>query len=222
MNQLWLSNTRHLNLSALQTQLLPMLSRQESGKLQSFKSEQRHKEYLVSRALMRMALSRYYQCDPAHWQFSQAENAPPQLLNPARQALFISLSHSGGYVILAISEQPVGIDIEQFGQRTRALSIAKKVFTTEQQQALDGLPEADRLQHFYLLWTQKEALVKALHGSTPRFQMISTNAWPTEGLHISSSPLENYSIALVSVKPHNLFAQYRAQPFGNIDRSKII
>ena len=222
MNQLWLSNTRHLDLSTLRTQLLPMLNRQESGKFQSFKSEQRRREYLASRALMRMALSHHYQYDPAHWQFSQAENAPPQLLNPARQDLFISLSHSGDYVILAISEQPVGIDIEQAGQRTRALSIAKKVFTSEQQQALDALPEADRLQYFYRLWTQKEALVKALHDSTPNFQMISTKAWPTKGLHISSTPLEDYSIALVSVKPHNLFTQYRAQPFGNINRGEII
>lgn len=222
MNQIWLSNTRHVNTSALQTQLLPMLDRKEAERLESLKSAQRRKEYLTSRALMRMALSRHYRNDLAHWQFAQAKNSPPRLLNPPHKALYISLSHSGDYVLLAISEQAVGIDIEQAGQRSKALSIAKKVFTPEQQQTLDALPEDQRLPYFYRLWSEKEALVKARHGQTPLFQMISTRAWPSEELMIFSTRFENYRIALASVKPHDSFVQYHAEPFGRVDSIKIV
>ena len=222
MNQLWLSDTRHINLSALQKQLLPMLGREEAAKFESLKGVQRRKEYLTSRALMRMALSRNYQLDPAHWQFTQAKNAPPKLLNPVQQALFISLSHSGDHVLLAISEQAVGIDIEHTGRRDKALGIAKKVFTAEQQQALDALPEAQRLRLFYRLWSEKEALVKARHGQTPLFQMISTSAWPIGELNISSARFENYSIALASAKSLRSFDQYRAEPFGSMENVKIV
>jgi 4'-phosphopantetheinyl transferase len=222
MNQLWLSDTRCLDPDALQAQLQPMLYAEEVNKFSAIRHANRRLEYLASRALMRMALTQHYHLDLQHWQFSESDNAPPRLLNPAQVPLYISLSHSGTYVFVAISEQAVGIDIERSSQRGDPMSIAKKVFTPEQQKTLSQLPESERTACFYRLWTQKEALVKALHGSTKPFQMISTAAWPTQGVQTSTANFDNYYIALVAAKPRSIFQQYHAQAFGDVERAKIV
>ena len=70
--------------------------------------------------------------------------------------IHFSLSHSGSWVICAVSRDPVGVDVEQ--PRCTA-EIAHRFFQPEE---LDGLElSPDQLNR---LWTAKEAFVKALGG----------------------------------------------------------
>ena len=69
-------------------------------------------------------------------------------------SLFLSLSHSGDYAAAAVSDRPVGIDIE----RLRPVSPGiLRLFATENEQALFGGTEENILR----LWTLKEAYFKA-------------------------------------------------------------
>ena len=75
---------------------------------------------------------------------------------PKRPDLQFSWSHSGSYVLLALSRRPVGIDIERV--RPRRESLPRYVFPEEElaeYRAMGGDWPA-----FYTLWTRKEAWCK--------------------------------------------------------------
>lgn len=85
----------------------------------------------------------------------------PRLAAPAAPGF--NLSHSGGVVLLAIARGvDPGIDVEALRPRPRALQLAQRYFTAAEAAVLARLPEGDRQQTFYRLWTAKEAVLKAL------------------------------------------------------------
>lgn len=221
MNQLWRGDISQLG-SETEANLLPMLSLLESEKFQRLKQLKRRKEYILSRALMRMALSCQYQKPLQHWQFSESPNAAPRLLNPIGTPLFISLSHSGNCVILALSDDAVGLDVERIETRKETIKIAGKVFTTQQQAYLKGLPENQLKQNFYRLWTHKEALVKILAGAIPSFQMISTASWPKHDFHIKHAEFTQYAVTLASKQPARAFSQFEATPFQQVNSANFL
>ncbi|KGD92206.1 4-diphosphocytidyl-2C-methyl-D-erythritol kinase [Achromobacter sp. RTa] len=73
-----------------------------------------------------------------------------------------SLSHSGGSAVCAATSaaRPLGADLERIRPR-EVLRLADWVCTPEERGVLAGLDGARQLQHFYLMWTLKEAFIKA-------------------------------------------------------------
>ena len=76
-----------------------------------------------------------------------------------RANAFFSLSHSGRYVLCAISDRPVGADVQQM--RPVNPSIWRR-FHPDEQAWLSMLPEQERQAGLFRLWTRKEAWVKAV------------------------------------------------------------
>ena len=70
-----------------------------------------------------------------------------------------NLSHSGDWVLLAVSDREVGCDIEQLHQ-TDALRLGKVVYTDAEMDVLRK--SRDRLGTFFEFWTKKEALLKCM------------------------------------------------------------
>lgn len=77
----------------------------------------------------------------------------------ARRDAYFSLSHSGRYALCAVSDKPVGADVQAL--RAAKLSIARR-FHPDERAWLEALPEAERHEAFFRLWTRKEAWVKAV------------------------------------------------------------
>lgn len=69
-----------------------------------------------------------------------------------------NLSHSGKYVVLAIADQEVGIDIERV--RPYHEATAKKIFSNEIQNAMSELCGEEKDRIFTQLWTELEAKLK--------------------------------------------------------------
>ncbi|MBR3647064.1 MAG: 4'-phosphopantetheinyl transferase superfamily protein [Paludibacteraceae bacterium] len=77
---------------------------------------------------------------------------------PNRYNLQFSISHTKNAIAVALSSQPVGIDVEQIRSASPAL-IEKTMNAAEQQQiARSAHPDAT----FTALWTRKEAVLKLL------------------------------------------------------------
>lgn len=72
---------------------------------------------------------------------------------------FFNISHSGKYVLFALSDCEIGCDIEQF-HYVNALRTGRTVFTDDEMNLL--LAGADRLGMFFNLWTKKESLLKCM------------------------------------------------------------
>lgn len=76
-----------------------------------------------------------------------------------KSGVCFNLSHSGDWVLLALSDKEIGCDIERLRQ-TDALRLGKVVFTENEMALLRQ--SRDRLGKFYELWTKKEALLKCM------------------------------------------------------------
>lgn len=73
--------------------------------------------------------------------------------------LHFSLSHSGRYAMCAISDAPVGADVQQV--RKVNLSVARR-FHVRERDWLGQIPPEEQSDAFFRLWTRKEAWVKAV------------------------------------------------------------
>jgi len=75
-------------------------------------------------------------------------------------AAFFNLAHSGPYVVLAISDRPVGVDIEQ--TKRMSFKVAKRIMRKEQLDRLEGFENESEAFQIELTkyWTQYEAIMK--------------------------------------------------------------
>jgi len=74
------------------------------------------------------------------------------------EGLFFNLSHSGSVAACVLSDQPVGLDVQEPCICRDAL--ARRFFSREEQFFLSASADKDR--DFCRIWTRKEAYVKAL------------------------------------------------------------
>lgn len=83
-----------------------------------------------------------------------ADNGKPYLVNGD---LYFNISHSQKYVVCAISEEEVGIDI-QFHKKDDVDSLARKTMSAEEWQEYQLA--VDKTKYFYDLWAKKESFLK--------------------------------------------------------------
>lgn len=94
-----------------------------------------------------------------------------------------SLSHSGDYAMCAISDSPIGCDIQKISD-TRP-QVARRFFTQAEQLYLQG--SEDPQVEFTRIWTRKESYVKM------------------KGLGISACPLTSFDVISDSSLPDAIF-----------------
>lgn len=71
---------------------------------------------------------------------------------------FLSLSHSGAVTVLAVSDAPVGVDLEQVREVPEA--ITRRFFSETMRAELDAAPDDAKAETFFRLWTRLEAALK--------------------------------------------------------------
>lgn len=69
-----------------------------------------------------------------------------------------SLSHCGDYAVCAVSDSPIGVDIER--KREGSASLARRFFTDSECRLIEESPDRD--DKFCELWVIKESYIKAL------------------------------------------------------------
>ena len=119
-----------------------------------------------------------------------------------------SLSNAGGYAILAVSDVPVGADIEPIKEDWP--DVLRRYFLPKELEWLDEQPNGER---FYTLWTRLESVLKAegcgFENWRQRKDSLLDGAWYTESVvydgHmltcVSKEPIE---LRLIPVSPEQL------------------
>ena len=72
--------------------------------------------------------------------------------------LFFSLSHSNGLAFAALSDEPIGLDLEFIDSSRAFLKIAERFFSTEEYEKIANSSRQDF--DFFSLWTKYEAMAK--------------------------------------------------------------
>lgn len=107
--------------------------------------------------LLDEAVRRCFPSVPRPLDIAANENGKPYLT--AVPAVHFSLSHSAAWAVCAVSDHPVGVDIQQC--RSFNPNIADRFFHPDEVQYLSSLSPAERENAFYTLWALKESYVKA-------------------------------------------------------------
>ncbi len=112
-----------------------------------------------------------------------------------------SLSHSGDLVVCAVSDRPVGVDVERV--RPIGMRVARRLFVREEQEMLLGGKSADELlRHcddpdtlwqFYRYWTAKEAYFKRLGVGMSAWYPIDVAACPD--VTLTYEQIDDYILA---------------------------
>lgn len=110
------------------------------------------KRTLAGRYLLKQMIKELYGREELVLDFN--ENGKPYL-----DFCFFSISHSGDFAVCAVSDFPVGVDIERmkgFKQRDKYM-----LFTPMESEYVN---KSDPENRFFTLWTRKEAYIKAKGG----------------------------------------------------------
>ena len=106
---------------------------------------------LAGLILLRKKIAETYGIE--NYEFTYNENGKPLL-----PFCYFSISHSGNYVVCAVSDNPVGVDTEvireiAFRNDYRLFTLEEIVYVNEN--------EKDHNIRFFEVWTKKEAYIKA-------------------------------------------------------------
>lgn len=135
----------------------------EIARLARFKQPQHQHAFLVSHALTRKVLADLLSCAPQSLVFSNVGRNKPVLRSPnSHPPLHFNLAHTKGLAVIAVSTEPVGIDIEWLARKADVTQLAKRYFTASEQTDIASQPsKALQHQRFLMYWTLKEAYLKA-------------------------------------------------------------
>jgi 4'-phosphopantetheinyl transferase len=159
--QLWLAYPGDVLPDEVVSQCADLLSEDERSRLQCFRSEKSAREYLVAHALVRSALSWFHPLAPEAWRFRTTSHGKPEIEPDC--GLRFNLSHSAGLAVCLISSQAeVGVDVEHCERGFQILEVADDVFSPIELAQLGDLRTEDKLGRALLLWTLKEAYLKAI------------------------------------------------------------
>jgi phosphopantetheinyl transferase len=118
-------------------------------------------------------LARYLDVAPAEVEFTYSREGKPGVTG-----IQFNLAHCEDLFVAAVSNVPVGIDIERPGTTTPAL--AKRILTTRELARWRRLSSSERRVALTRAWVRKEACAKALGGGARDDFM-----WSEVGLHQS-------------------------------------
>lgn len=163
--------------------LLGILEPAEIMRADKYYKEADRNRFIISRGSLRIILSRYLKQPAAAIRFKFMANNKPYINYPAAAELHFNLSDSADNVIIAVAKSHVGIDIEFIKPGFRYHDILNSNFS---------IPEAnyinrhDSLKRFFLLWTRKEAILKATGiGLTDHLKLIPS----LDGEHLMDGDL---------------------------------
>ena len=144
---------------------LDVLADEERERIGRFLRPADAASFAAGRALVRLALAERVGAAPAELVFDTwcelhaSPHGKPRLAEPAAELEF-SLSRAGPRLVLAISNAPVGVDVERL-DRDVEVGVARIAFADDERAELQEAGPAA----FLACWTRKEAVLKALgHG----------------------------------------------------------
>jgi 4'-phosphopantetheinyl transferase len=139
-----------------------MLSREELDRAASFYFEKDRLRFVLSRGMLRELLGHHLQQAPDALIFSFNTFGKPMLIPSAEgKSIQFNLSHSADLISVILSNDPVGIDIEQIRPDMDTDPLVRNYFSTEEAAAYFSVPPERRNLLFFRIWTRKEAFIKA-------------------------------------------------------------
>jgi 4'-phosphopantetheinyl transferase len=140
-----------------------LLSADELERAWRFRRPDDRLRFVAGRGQLRELLGACLQLEPQAIRFRSAEFGKP-MLAPAgcAAALRFNMSASEGIALVALSaDVDVGVDVERVREITELGTLARRLVSGEEAEAIESAPPADRPRLFLEHWVRREALAKA-------------------------------------------------------------
>ena len=111
---------------------------------------------LVGEVMAGEAITRYWGVERAAYDIVRPKGGKPYV--EGLSGVFFNISHSGNYVVCAVADREVGVDIERRG--TVRLAVARRFFHPDELADLERLSGKERDIRFFDYWSAKEAFLK--------------------------------------------------------------
>ena len=172
-----------------------VLSPAERTRYQGMRSENAAACFLGARVLVRTMLSQWDRTvAPSEWRFESGASGKPMVVAPQRASdVHFNVAHTNGLVVAAVSNVPVGVDVEDRRRDARIEKIARRFFAPEEADWVLALPERERRAAFFEVWVMKEAVVKS-RGHALGDHLASLAFIPAETGVSPAAPLPGYTL----------------------------
>ena len=131
-------------------ELLGRLPAERQQRIHNMKQEKSRKQSMGVGLLLQKVLALYHMQDS---QVFMGEHGKPKI-----EGLEFNLSHSGDLVVCAVSEKPVGCDVEEL--RKAPKGVVARYYSDAEQAYLSQFSADEYDREFFRLWTMKESYVK--------------------------------------------------------------
>ncbi|MFD7291907.1 4'-phosphopantetheinyl transferase family protein [Streptomyces sp. NPDC059897] len=149
------------------SQVLAELDRREWRRAAGFLRTRDRLRYLVAHVTLRRVLALYLGLEPGAVRLGR-DGCPrcggPHGRPAVRDAVgapHFSLSHSGGWAMVAVAREPVGVDVQTVPSR-ETMELCGHRLHPQEWAELSELPPEERSLAFTRLWSRKEAYLKGL------------------------------------------------------------
>lgn len=139
-----------------QKEFFSFLDKAKKGEYLSASNENRKKSILLSQGFAKEKIAKEFSLDKKDIVFSVTPFGKPYC--QSHKEIYFSLSHSGDFLALAISDSDVGIDIEKI--REAKENLVNRVCCENEKDRIFSSDKPD--VEFTKIWTRKEAYLKAL------------------------------------------------------------
>lgn len=134
------------------------VSAEEAHRAALFHSSEDKKTYVSCHAVLRLLISRKLGIGPLEIRFKKGRNNKPFLEgNP----FHFNISHTRKAFAIAISDIYTGVDLEDINRRLVMESMMNSTFCMRERSFIKAHKAGER-ERFFLLWTRKEAVLKAI------------------------------------------------------------
>ncbi|MBM3435353.1 MAG: 4'-phosphopantetheinyl transferase superfamily protein [Bacteroidetes bacterium] len=144
-------------LSGKMEYFLSFLSEERRDYFSQFKKSKSAQRSVFGELISRKILSEKLGAPVEQFEFGKTKNGKPYL---RKDKVHFNLSHSGEWVVFAISNRETGIDIEKI--RPVNYRIAERFFSDHENEILSQLDGKKKLEYFFDLWTLKESYLKKI------------------------------------------------------------
>ncbi|MCI0428001.1 MAG: 4'-phosphopantetheinyl transferase superfamily protein [Nitrospiraceae bacterium] len=160
---LWTLRTDELTDTAIACGFQAILSADERNKARRFRRATDRQQFVISHALVRLALSNHFPVPAGDWRFDRDHNGRPFIVAPViLPPVRFSLSHTQGLVACLITlSAEAAVDVEKIEHNQDLALVARQVLSPAEQRALSVLSGKDWTARFFDYWTLKEAYAKA-------------------------------------------------------------
>ena len=136
---------------------LPEVSFQTREWVKTCKNAATIRRKLLGEVVVKRLLMQNWGLEPEKYQIVKGEHGKPYVISE-KSGVYYNLSHSGDYLVCALSEKEVGVDIEKKGKIH--LEVAQRFFHPEEFRNLQSYTDEQQRDLFYRYWSVKESFLK--------------------------------------------------------------